>query len=530
MAASDDNIQDMTTAASITSTCSLPSSSPTKNDHTAAVISINSSASAKNPDEKGASILQNELTDPSDQNLNAAREGTTMKEPEKNEQAQDHDHEQEQQKVCAEKDQKEITTTKNEEGKTVTETQNLEARDEEVDDDSSRAPQSTSTTQQNLEHDIEWLMPHASKSEEDGDNAVEIKEVDKKSNDKDSALKMLKKGAVAAVGGTMIGMGLVMIPLPTPFGAVVASSGLAVLGTEFDEAKQLNDRLIGGAKGHLNKARDAMVKGIEKMNEDEFDDDDSVSSDTKTVNRDDNSSEKEVRESGTVIKINTTTSIDNGNDADTDADDNKNEDGENGEGGSASESPPVWLHMNPVERKRQERIAKKKYRRDRQTTLEQAKEALTKRTGKFLSQNLLPFIKKLESSESDGISDNTSDIEKVENSQTNDNQENKNTERKDKAKDAFKRTGEFFSRPFLLFRKKSEPSLVEGQNARVNTSLALEKNDGDTNNNFVTEMGEYSQTAEHRINSKSEIKEEESHESSTIEIVDKDNEGYVLVS
>jgi len=360
MAPSDDNIQDMTTAASITSTCSLPSSSPTKNDHTAAVISINSSASAKNPDEKGASILQNELTDPSDQNLNAAREGTTMKEPEKNEQAQDHDHEQEQQKVCAEKDQKEITTTKNEEGKTVTETQNLEARDEEVDDDSSRAPQSTSTTQQNLEHDIEWLMPHASKSEEDGDNAVEIKEVDKKSNDKDSALKMLKKGAVAAVGGTMIGMGLVMIPLPTPFGAVVASSGLAVLGTEFDEAKQLNDRLIGGAKGHLNKARDAMVKGIEKMNEDEFDDDDSVSSDTKTVNRDDNSSEKEVRESGTVIKINTTTSIDNGNDADTDADDNKNEDGENGEGGSASESPPVWLHMNPVERKRQERIAKKK--------------------------------------------------------------------------------------------------------------------------------------------------------------------------
>jgi len=289
-----------------------------------------------------------------------------MKEPEKNEQAQEHDHEQEQQKVCAEKDQKEITTTKNEEGKTVTETQKLEARDEAVDDDSSRVPQSTSTTQQNLDHDIEWLMPHASKSEDDGDNAVEIEEADVKSNDKDSALKMLKKGAVAAVGGTMIGVGLVMIPLPTPFGAIVASSGLAVLGTEFDEAKELNDRLIGGAKGHLNKARDVVVKGIEKMNEDEFDEDDSVSSDTKTLNRDDNASEKEIRESGTVIKINTTMSIDNGNDADADAgagadaDDNKNEDGENGEGGSASESPPVWLHMNPIERKRQERLAKKK--------------------------------------------------------------------------------------------------------------------------------------------------------------------------
>jgi len=143
----------------------------------------------------------------------------------------------------------------------------------------------------------------------------------------------------------------------------------------------------------------------------------------------------------------------------------------------------------------------------------------------------LPFIKKSESPESDGISHNTSDIEKVENSQTDDNQENKNTEKKDKAKDAFKRTGEFFSRSLLLFKKKSEPPLVEGQNAHVNTSsLALEKNDGDTNNNFVTEMGEYSQTAEHRINSKSEIKEEESHKSSTSEIVDKDNEGYVLVS
>ena len=57
-------------------------------------------------------------------------------------------------------------------------------------------------------------------------------------------MKMLKKGATAVVGGTMVGVGLVMIPLPTPMGCVVASSGLAVLGSEFEGAKEMNDRII----------------------------------------------------------------------------------------------------------------------------------------------------------------------------------------------------------------------------------------------------------------------------------------------
>merc|ERR1712238_256433 len=76
---------------------------------------------------------------------------------------------------------------------------------------------------------------------------------------------MLRKGAVAITGGTLVGVGLVMIPLPTPFGAVVASSGLAVLGTEFDKPKELNDQLISKAKSGLSTARQHLVTKIENM-------------------------------------------------------------------------------------------------------------------------------------------------------------------------------------------------------------------------------------------------------------------------
>merc|ERR1712032_1314251 len=180
-------------------------------------------------------------------------------------------------------------------------------------------------------------------------------------------IKMIRKGAVAAVGGTMTAVGLVMIPLPTPFGAVIASSGLAVLGTEFDEAKELNDKLIEGAKGHLNTARDAIVNGIERMDRDDFDagcchdddgddDDDPVVPDTDSVT--DSSSDTE--------------------------DDN---------------AFPIWLNMNALERKRQERIAKEKYRRENQTYYEKKTEYSSKRTGQFLSRNVLPFIKRKDTEE-----------------------------------------------------------------------------------------------------------------------------------
>ncbi|KAL3920335.1 MAG: hypothetical protein SGARI_006968, partial [Bacillariaceae sp.] len=54
---------------------------------------------------------------------------------------------------------------------------------------------------------------------------------------------------------------------------------------------------------------------------------------------------------------------------------------------------PQWLHMNPIERHRQEKLAREKYRRENQTSFEQAKEKFTKSTGRFLTKNLLPLLK-----------------------------------------------------------------------------------------------------------------------------------------
>jgi hypothetical protein len=51
-----------------------------------------------------------------------------------------------------------------------------------------------------------------------------------------------RKAGVAVAGGTMVGVGLIMIPLPTPFGAVVAGSGMAVLGMEFPAAQRVLDQ------------------------------------------------------------------------------------------------------------------------------------------------------------------------------------------------------------------------------------------------------------------------------------------------
>ncbi len=313
---------------------------------------------------------------------------------------------------------------------------------------SAEEPASKENVEPNPDGDIEWLTPFSLPKVKDGeeDDKASTEEDDAASSTfgRDNPLKMLKKGAVAAVGGSMVGLGLVMIPLPTPFGAVVASSGLAVLGTEFKEAGDLNDRLIDGAKGHLSKARDSIVKGIESMNGDELDEDIPESLTNSTLNSNDNSAENEDDEGGTIVKVNAAKTL--GSDRNTEA--TVAEDGENTENGNTTETPPVWLHMNPIERQRQERLAKQKYRRDRQTSYEQAKEAITKRTGKFLSKNLLPFIKKAEPSEdgaeqvandekptttpkSDGVIDNGTDKVEAENPSTDEKEKVVESENKD---------------------------------------------------------------------------------------------------
>lgn len=65
----------------------------------------------------------------------------------------------------------------------------------------------------------------------------------------------VRKTSVAVAGGTMVGVGLVMIPLPTPFGAVVAGSGMAVLGTEFPAAQRVLDKTC-------SKVADAIERSI----------------------------------------------------------------------------------------------------------------------------------------------------------------------------------------------------------------------------------------------------------------------------
>jgi len=87
--------------------------------------------------------------------------------------------------------------------------------------------------------------------------------VEESSKEAMDPMKMLRKGAVAAVGGTIMGVGLIMIPLPTPFGAVVASSGLALLGTEFDGAREMNDKMINTVKTHWVATREKMIQGLE---------------------------------------------------------------------------------------------------------------------------------------------------------------------------------------------------------------------------------------------------------------------------
>jgi len=174
-----------------------------------------------------------------------------------------------------------------------------------------------------------------------------------------SPLAMMKKGAVAAVGGTMVGLGLVMIPLPTPFGAVVASSGMAVLGTEFEGAKKMNDKIIDTSKKTLHSARDRMIRGIESM-------------------------EDEASE------------LDKSGDSSKNAEANSQED---------SDPPPSTVHMNPLERERQDNLRRKKLLEDRRAK----KNVVARATGEWLTRNVLPVLKRNQAATTEAESDEGTD-------------------------------------------------------------------------------------------------------------------------
>jgi hypothetical protein len=190
-------------------------------------------------------------------------------------------------------------------------------------------------------------------------------------------LSIIRKGAVAAVGGTMVGVGLIMIPLPTPFGAVIASSGMMVLGTEFEGAKEMHERIIIGAKETAKNAREHIVRTIESMEHDELDSDPS---------KDDQDSRTSLNPTDSSSPINTSESADSQ---------------EKDSNGVDDDLPPTMLHMNLVERERQERIAKEKCRREKQTPFEQTKQYFTKSAVAFLSKSILPLLKTNDDSESE---------------------------------------------------------------------------------------------------------------------------------
>ena len=95
---------------------------------------------------------------------------------------------------------------------------------------------------------------------------IEQEEAIQESNqDSFDPVKQLKKGAKAVVGGTMVAVGLVMIPLPTPCGAIVAASGMSMLGSEFEQADELNQKMKSKAKKGLVRASKNLKAKIETV-------------------------------------------------------------------------------------------------------------------------------------------------------------------------------------------------------------------------------------------------------------------------
>ncbi len=72
-------------------------------------------------------------------------------------------------------------------------------------------------------------------------------------------LEKAYRTGVKVVGGTTVGLGVVLIPLPGP-GTLIALGGLAVLGTESERAKKLNQQGVALAKRAAASAKAAREK------------------------------------------------------------------------------------------------------------------------------------------------------------------------------------------------------------------------------------------------------------------------------
>eukprot|EP00538_Stauroneis_constricta_P002293 CAMPEP_0119549386 /NCGR_PEP_ID=MMETSP1352-20130426/3088_1 /TAXON_ID=265584 /ORGANISM="Stauroneis constricta, Strain CCMP1120" /LENGTH=511 /DNA_ID=CAMNT_0007594919 /DNA_START=129 /DNA_END=1664 /DNA_ORIENTATION=+ len=266
-------------------------------------------------------------------------------------------------------------------------------------------------------------------SNKDTDCGVETDGADADHGKKLAPLEYARKAGVAVAGGTMVVVGAIMIPLPTPFGAVIAASGMGVLGTEFESARKVNGRVISKAKEHLEYARTKLADRIEEtaqsmeeqlkkdddvgvpaMDDDDSDDegDDGAQKsigtlETPTKSHDDTQDQQEKVADSSPLSVDTDTNTHTNsesdrqnaessetNNIDATASSQEQQQAENvaAEGAttptsttSAStstpdaatspdgneEAPPSWLYMSQSERKRQNRlIAERRLEEERQ--------------------------------------------------------------------------------------------------------------------------------------------------------------------
>ncbi len=67
-------------------------------------------------------------------------------------------------------------------------------------------------------------------------------------------LHRTRKVVIAVVGGTVVVIGIILIPLPGP-GSLVILGGLAILATEFPAAQRLVDRMKDRARRAMARVR-----------------------------------------------------------------------------------------------------------------------------------------------------------------------------------------------------------------------------------------------------------------------------------
>ena len=69
----------------------------------------------------------------------------------------------------------------------------------------------------------------------------------------------IRKVLIFILGFTVVGVGIILIPLPGP-GWVIVFAGFAILATEFEFAERLRDRMIAFLKDLIEKGKQAWRK------------------------------------------------------------------------------------------------------------------------------------------------------------------------------------------------------------------------------------------------------------------------------